>query len=341
VSLDMSLSDEKRLSVSRTWTMPTVSELKALAFPHHMLWLAVALPVFMINGMWLLASARFSVEAFWLQSSLQLPMVAFLLMFLRHQWPHRFKGLAHIVWCALMTAMFAGALFPNMSLVNHLTMSLGFAYADAWLHALDLKLGLDWLSYSKAMAANAMVSAFLSACYFQLTNFGLGMVIGLHVLLNDQRRVIEAAFMLFSTALVAMVLSAGFPADGAFVTLADAELKAMLPQGTGAYHMQDMAKLFSGEPVHFVIANMTGLSTFPSFHTCIGVMLIVCSRGRWWSFVPGATVGIGILLATPLYGGHYFVDIMAGIAVFALCFMAHRWLASKGRPLHPQLLKTV
>jgi hypothetical protein len=334
VNPEMLSSKQEQVAAVRLLQMPSLAEIKALAYPHHMLWLGVALPIFLLNGLWLLLSTRFSVEPFWLQSSLQLPFVALLLIFVRKTWPAKFQGIAHIVWCALMTALFAGALFPNMSLVNHLTMSLGFPYADTWLQSLDTSLGLNWLAYSKWMAANSFVSAFLSACYFQLTNFGLGIVIGLHVLMNDQRRVIEAAFMLFSTALVAMVLSAGFPANGAFVSLADADLMALLPAGTGAYHMQDMAKLFSGEPIHFVIANMTGLSTFPSFHTCIGVMLIVCSRGRWWTFVPGATVGFGILLATPLYGGHYFVDIAAGIAVFALCFWGHRWLASPGRPLH-------
>ena len=35
---------------------------------------------------------------------------------------------------------------------------------------------------------------------------------------------------------------------------------------------------------------------------------------------------IGMLLATPMVGGHYFVDVFAGIGVAVLAIAAARWI---------------
>jgi membrane-associated phospholipid phosphatase len=65
-----------------------------------------------------------------------------------------------------------------------------------------------------------------------------------------------------------------------------------------------------------------GIITFPSFHAALGVIFMV---GLWpvpvlrWI---GAVVNGLMILATPIDGGHYFIDVFAGIVIAVLCLVA-------------------
>ena len=72
---------------------------------------------------------------------------------------------------------------------------------------------------------------------------------------------------------------------------------------------------------------LTGIVTFPSFHAAAAVLYL-------WAFWPVRWIGpialvtnIAMLLATPICGGHYFVDVFAGIAIATASIMAARWIA--------------
>jgi hypothetical protein len=301
--------------IDRAIAWPGLRTVAAYAFPHPFLWLA-SLAVFITNGLWLTLSQRIAVEDAWLPEQLTFMGLAALFVFLRAVKPEVFQGILLTFWRGAMTTFFACMLFRNLGIYNHLTMGLNFPMADGLLLSMDRAIGYDWLAVAKIISANPTLNRIIESAYFENTQNGLFAVVIFWLITNRPVRVIEIAYLLIVTAIVCTTISAGFPAESAFAQLADAELKARLPDGTAIYHMKDLLALRSGEPITLVLDKIQGLSTFPSFHTCMALIVMWCSRGFWWSWIPGATLGFLILLATPVFGGHYLVDILFGTSIF-------------------------
>jgi membrane-associated phospholipid phosphatase len=70
-----------------------------------------------------------------------------------------------------------------------------------------------------------------------------------------------------------------------------------------------------------------GIITFPSLHAALAIIMIVAfwpvPVARWI----GAVINSLMLAATPINGSHYFIDIVAGVAIAILCLIAARALA--------------
>ena len=85
---------------------------------------------------------------------------------------------------------------------------------------------------------------------------------------------------------------------------------------------------------------LSGIVTFPSFHAASAALYTWALWQVWW-FRPVAVVAnAAMLAATPVDGGHYFIDLAAGIAVAALAIAAakaiSRRLTANSAPM-PQL----
>jgi membrane-associated phospholipid phosphatase len=80
-----------------------------------------------------------------------------------------------------------------------------------------------------------------------------------------------------------------------------------------------------------------GIITFPSFHAAAAVLYLWAFWSVWWMRPIALITNVGMLLATPIGGGHYFVDVLAGVGVAVLAIAAARrigqWLAADGRNL--------
>ena len=59
---------------------------------------------------------------------------------------------------------------------------------------------------------------------------------------------------------------------------------------------------------------LLGLVSMPSMHTAVGVLMIAVAR-RTWLFWPAFGYGTVMISATPVWGGHYLVDLIAGAAL--------------------------
>jgi hypothetical protein len=316
------------LEKPRGLTSQRIQAIRHLAFPHCSMWLCV-FALFVFNCIGLALSERLTVEASWPQTFFVFPALALAFILLRLVVPRPFGGIFRRVWTGCMALFFSCALFGNLSVFNHLTMSVNFPMADSLLHSLDQMFGFDWLAIAKLISSNASFNLILEQSYFGWTMNGLICVVLFWVAVGREKRVIEVLFLLFATAFVCIFLSAAFPAEGAFAKLADHDLRSRFKEGIAIYHMQDLLALRSGEPVHLILADMKGLSTFPSFHTCLALLLIWCGRGNWFCGVPATALGVCILLATPVYGGHYVVDMLAGTFVFIACaFIWTNWISA-------------
>ena len=62
---------------------------------------------------------------------------------------------------------------------------------------------------------------------------------------------------------------------------------------------------------------ITGVVAFPSYHMIMALMVVWFTRGTV-AFLPAALVNTAMVPATLSHGGHHLIDLLGGLAVFAL-----------------------
>jgi membrane-associated phospholipid phosphatase len=190
-----------------------------------------------------------------------------------------------------------------------------FAAADHWL-------GFDWRADVPFVRAVPTLNALLHFGYTMMVQ-QLGLLVIAFTLLGRFQwlRISVDAFGLM--ALTAIILSGFFPAVDADVYFG-ARVPQMTPQEwiAGLQRVQDFLNLRDGFLVQIPVIDTTGIETFPSFHTMCGFLFAVAFAQtrllRW----PAVAVNVLLIAATPVEGGHYFIDILAGIAVAAAILSA-------------------
>jgi len=128
--------------------------------------------------------------------------------------------------------------------------------------------------------------------------------------------------------LISVSIGAFLPAHAAvvhYLKSADPSLYANFPFLPGIYHMETLTALRDPSAIYRVGEHtMVGLNTFPSMHTATAILLLVFARGTWLA-LPSWSFAVPMLMATPVWGGHYFIDIFAGTAMaLAVAFAVHR-----------------
>jgi membrane-associated phospholipid phosphatase len=95
-------------------------------------------------------------------------------------------------------------------------------------------------------------------------------------------------------------------------------------------HLRDFPAVRDGSLRTMDLVNLTGIVTFPSFHAASAVIFLWALWAVWWMRPIAIAANIGMLLATPYIGGHYFIDVFAGIAIAIVSIgaarAASRWL---------------
>jgi membrane-associated phospholipid phosphatase len=310
----------------------TLADFKNWAFPHWVLWVAV-LATFAVTATWLGLSARISIAPMWVVGNLVLSFGGILLIIFRAMRPQIFDWFLHRLWCVLLCTLISAVLMRNLQVLSHLIMSTNLPMADDTLMAWDKGLGFDWLAYSKFITSSPAVTSALFFAYNQLTFGGLAAVAAVIIALNMRRRSIEIIYLVVVTALICITTAAYFPARATMALLGDAELLSRLQIGTGVLHVEQLMALRGDGLIFMTPDNMQGLVSFPSFHTCMALIIAWCCRGHWLTSIVGIIVGAAIIAGTPIFGGHYLVDVLGGAAVFALALIAWRnWIEPQLQP---------
>ena len=148
-------------------------------------------------------------------------------------------------------------------------------------------------------------------------------------------RVFMLAFVL--AALLTIALSALAPAEG--VWLHDGirgANPALLPVSHTSWPV--FLGLRDGSVRVLMAMGAEGIITFPSLHAALAVILIAgfwpVPAARW----PAAALNTLMLAATPIDGSHYFVDVVAGVAVAVVSLLAARALVVR-LAAHPATAK--
>lgn len=295
-------------------------------FPHWSLWLCLA-GFFCLNMLWIAHDPRFALS---LSSVLQIggATVGFGLCLIYRHWRRTTDPVLDALSRGLMIALFAAALTHQLNIFNHLSTSYGFSLVDGQLAAWDAALGFDWNGYVQGVMASGLFRTVLSAAYGPGVGVGLAVISAVALAKRRLDRVEELAFLALGSSIICVLVSILMPAYGAWHMLADAQTRSIAPLSEWMMHshwLEQLQALRGVDAISLDLTAMEGIVTFPSFHSCLGAIIIWCSRGSWAGVAAGTALGGAILAATPVFGEHYLVDVLAGVAVVAGLAAVWNW----------------
>jgi hypothetical protein len=211
------------------------------------------------------------------------------------------------------------------ALLSYAVAATGGPLWDGTFRAVDQSLGLDWLAYLNGFNDHPWIGFALSLAYQSLMTQLIVVVIVLG-LGGHLRAVPEFVLAFMLAGLTTVLISAFMPAAEVFVHLQLRPEDFPGANGSAAYlHFSHLTGLRDGTLRSISLDQLEGIITFPSFHAALGVLfaryLWICRVTRW----PGLALNAMLVAATPIDGGHYFIDVGAGalIAVGAIA-IAHR-----------------
>jgi PAP2 superfamily len=212
--------------------------------------------------------------------------------------------------------------------LSYIAASASLPLQDHALDLIDRALGFDWKAMLAWMNASPALYAVLSPIYLSLT---LQMTTVVLCLAFSGRllwlRVYTLAFVF--AVLICIAVSVVLPAEGAWpyyrLTAADSShiMPAVHTSWPVFYGLRD------GTFRALVAVGSEGIITFPSLHAALAVIVVAA---LWpvpvlrWAFL---ALNVAMLIATPIDGSHYFIDVIAGVVLAALCLFAARAIAAR------------
>ncbi len=294
-----------------------LQRLNAVMFPHWLLW-AVPAILLALSALIELATPRISVAhqgygvvALWV------PFAALMIAW-RYARFETFDWFLHRLWGVMVLFCWINFTINSVALLSQMLLAQNFPLMDNAYLAADHALGLNWTSYAHFMLDNPWVHFIFSNAYADLTMSGIMLTPLLALLRNDRIRVVEICFLMLATATTCVTISGFLPAQTATIHF-DEIMKLMEADGHRYLGRAIAAMQTLRESPHAVIDPRTseGLVCFPSFHCCMALIIMRCNRGLGWFSAFAFLAGLAIIAATPIFGGHYFVDLIGGGAVTA------------------------
>jgi PAP2 superfamily len=289
--------------------------ISARLFPDMRLW-ALALGFLALDGAWLLTSERLSSDMEWVSSLTYFVLIACTASLVAGHPQFARRPMILKIHMALMAFLFTLTSTLSLRLLNYLVMSLPMPMMDHALLASDRWLGLDWPAYAQFLTQTPWLIDLGSALYESIYFAILGLTL-IHIIRGNSARAFEVSGLIYVSAAVCIVLGALFPAVAAMTTLGTPDLMAKLPPNTGRVFVEPILRLRDAAPYMLRSQDLTGLTSVPSFHTALGIFFIYCCRSSRVTVTLASVYALSMIATTPVFGGHYFVDLLAGCAFAA------------------------
>jgi hypothetical protein len=217
----------------------------------------------------------------------------------------------HLALCAEGFALSLAA-SAGFAILSYLCCALALPLVDHELLAADRALGFDWLYWFQAIVARPRLAQAMLWVYNTLIYQGLYFCLFFGV----QGRRARLRELFWATAVAGTLTSIGsaiWPALGTYAAFGMPHL---------ANYLADFERLRAGTDLHFTLGNLNGIVTFPSFHTTMAAVYTFCYRGTGVVGHCVLVLNIAMLVTIPFFGGHYLVDMLAGLVVAAVAIAA-------------------
>jgi membrane-associated phospholipid phosphatase len=223
------------------------------------------------------------------------------------KFPRTTERLAHLIGTIFSLALFANAMVILSFILTGILPLLAW---DGALATADRVLGLNWLDMYQWLTRHPAIEAFARAVYNSLGKEMLILLIALELLgHHNQARAFVLWFMV--SAIATLAIGILFPAAGAFVYY-------HLPVASTTGYVAQWAGLRDGTLRTINPLDNQGLVVFPSFHATLAVLCAYAARPLRILKIPLLVLNLLIILSSPAMGGHYFIDIIAGVILAAL-----------------------
>jgi hypothetical protein len=210
------------------------------------------------------------------------------------------------------------------SVLNAMLLVVAGSRTDGVLAAADRALGFDWPNMMRALADHQTLLWALQFAYnallpeIALTVIVLGT---LGHITSVYRFVLAVAI----GALICIFIWTLFPAFGAMsVYHLDPATAARLHVPVDEAYGQALIKMLHDGPGFIAPDSAKGLIGFPSYHATLAFLLIWYLHDVPWLRWPTLLFNGLVVLATPIEGGHHWVDVFAGVPVTILAVFGAR-----------------
>lgn len=181
----------------------------------------------------------------------------------------------------------------------------------------DRTMGLDWIGYVRWVDAHAWAATALRWGYAAMIPGAIATVISLSLLGKlDELRTFTLAGLICGG--VTILLSPLFPSVSCYVFLglhpADFQHVNVQP---GYAQLVDFAALRAGTFSTIRLPELQGIIAFPSYHAGLATVSTwgFWKADIWWIRLLGICTAICTIVSAPVFGGHYFADVIAGIVI--------------------------
>jgi hypothetical protein len=201
--------------------------------------------------------------------------------------------------------------------LTYIAASANLPLQDSTLAYWDQHLGLDWAAYYQFVTARPTLVLYACFFYALISWFAVGVPVFLG-LTQNYVRLQQFTLACILTFCATAIISTFIPAFGTYHQYAlPTEFSGFKASGY-LVQMERLPLVRDGALRVLNVPNLAGIITFPSFHAAAAVLALWGFWGTWWMRPFALMTSVGMLLATPLFGGHYFVDIFVGVALAAL-----------------------
>ena len=221
--------------------------------------------------------------------------------------------------------------------LSYVAATAGFPLQDRLFDSMDRALSFDWQALLAVMNHRPKTLELLRLAYLSLTIQTAGVVLLLAFTGRSAwLRVYLLAFIL--AALATIAISAVLPAEGAWLHYGLTAGAGALPDSQTSWPI--FLGLRDGSYRTIVATGAEGIITFPSLHGALAVILIAAlwpvPLVRWI----GIALNSSMLIATPIEGSHYFIDVFAGIFVACVSLFIARTIVHSAQIPAPVLVES-
>ena len=213
-------------------------------------------------------------------------------------------------------------------LLTYAAVAVQFPYVDAELYAIDNAIGFDRQAYLNFFADRPWLSKTVEVAYFcMLPQFALIPAIMFFAKRVErvQRMIVAIALSLIVTALISILT----PSLTAFVHV---DLARMATVPADVYTpVPTMEALRSGAMRTISLDHLEGLVSFPSFHTTAALIFAWTLLTVRYIGLVGIVLNLALIVATPVIGAHYFIDLVGGFAVAFAAMVTSQWLCRRAK----------
>jgi hypothetical protein len=210
---------------------------------------------------------------------------------------------------------FLCAFSAAFSALNYFLLTIAGPQIDDRLAQVDRALGFDWPALVALAASHPTANFVLALAYVSVLPQIAILVVSLGVF-GQWRTIYSLSLSVAVAAAVTVGFWTVFPSFGTLaVYQLDPELAANALLVVDAQYVREIVPLLTEGPGRIAPDQVKGLIAFPSFHAVLAVLIAWYARELRILNVAALGINILVLIATPIHGGHFVIDIVAGIAV--------------------------